>query len=711
MDEGHPSPRVLVLSLVGLACFLSWEALSLHSYLRTDTRPPSWEAAANLQAALDWRKAAPAEDGAVLTHAAPGPRAAAAPLYFLQLGRVCAGRDPVGAGLWLNWFYLALLSLAVFGIAWHFRPDETALLSVVILGGAPILQVLFHTQVVDLALAAWTAAGYWALLRSEKFRKWPASLAFGVIFAVGMLYGLSFAAYFLPLLYLGAQALYRPASRLKVLAAAVVAGAGFLPWYAAHLPVLLARLLRAPGISVSVLWRDWAILSYLGQMADGLGVPFFVLAVLGLCFPQYRRNWRRGWVLVACFVSSYVLWSLAPVPQLRYLVPCLPALVVAGLGAWPRSLVWALALVQFLFMANFTSGAISPIAIPLPAGRLVLFPSQPPARQDWRIAEILRDVQARRDPQSPFSELTLVADDARFNQSNFEWTARRLAVSDLRIRRPDQRLCEFSQFVLLKDGFSGPAGAVGRLSEAADTIKDPKSWFSGAYEEVRRWPLPDASSAVLYQQKLFSSPPVKPGRYAYQFYSSGSLEATDLVLELGDWDAQRGAFRWAKASAASARWGGLRLAGLQAEAEDLLFEPVYELPSFPRANTWGDVRFLKLGKLRIKTLRTDRESVRAFLESRLPGLRISGLELDRTAKLRGQLDGIRFAVEAAARLEASPPALRVEIVNAQLGESQLPDFFLAPFRTFVRPLTPTPETPFAIEAPGLTLSGGGLSIP
>ena len=63
--RSRPSPRVLALSLVGLAFFLSWQALALRSYLRIETRPPSWEAAANLQAALDWREARPGGLGRV----------------------------------------------------------------------------------------------------------------------------------------------------------------------------------------------------------------------------------------------------------------------------------------------------------------------------------------------------------------------------------------------------------------------------------------------------------------------------------------------------------------------------------------------------------------------------------------------------------------------------------------------------------------------
>jgi hypothetical protein len=200
---------------------------------------------------------------------------------------------------------------------------------------------------------------------------------------------------------------------------------------------------------------------------------------------------------------------------------------------------------------------------------------------------------------------------------------------------------------------------------------------------------------------------VKAGRYQYQFYSSGRFEATDLVIEFGGWDARRSVFRWGKISAAEVSAGGLRLTGLRAELEDLLFQPIYDYGG----STWGDARFLKLGKLRIKSLRADRESVRALLEERIQGLHISELDLDKTLRLRGRMGSLQLSAEASVRLEASPPALHVEIVNVQVGENRLPDFFLAPFRTILRPLTPTPETPFAIEIPGLTLSGGRLSVP
>jgi len=73
-------------------------------------------------------------------------------------------------------------------LAWNFRPDETALLSVVVLAGSPAMQELLHSPVVDLGLAAWTAAAYYALVRSDEFRRWPGALAFGALCAAGLLH-------------------------------------------------------------------------------------------------------------------------------------------------------------------------------------------------------------------------------------------------------------------------------------------------------------------------------------------------------------------------------------------------------------------------------------------------------------------------------------------------------------------------------------------
>lgn len=710
MDEVRPAPRVLALCLVALAALLAWEALAMRAYLRVESRPPSWEQVVPLQIALDYRDALPAGGWSKLLSLAPKPGSPPyPPLFHFLLRYAYASPDPAQAALWVNWFYLALLCVALFGLAWHFQPNETAVLAVVIFVGSPVVQELLYSPLPDLACTALAVAAYWALLRSEGFQRWAGSVAFGALFAVGMLHEWSFFAYLLPAAYFGLKALSRPsaAGRLPLLCAALVALAGTLPWYGLHLPALLPGLLEAWSSFSWSAWLGLGLFTYLGQMANGLGLLFFVFSIVGLCVPQFQRNWHRGWLLGAWFVSSYMVWTLFEDRQLRFLLPGLPALAVAGLGAWPRVLVWGLAVVQFFTMVNFTAGWILPITVPLPLYNLSILPSRPSAREDWKIAEILAEAEKRLDPDRPVANLTLVANDERFNPANFEWTAQVLKLPRLHVRGVDSRLCEFSQFVVLKDGRLGPEHAIKGLPEAVKVIKNPSGWFAQAYAEARRWPLPDGSTAVLYEQKRSVEPPFKWRQLGYQYYAADAFEATDLLIELGDWDPRRSAYRSAKASALEIKWGGLRMTNLRADMEGLLLVPLYA----PKSNTWGDLRFVRMDALRFQSLRLNGETLRVFLERRVRGLRISEFELDGTAKLRGTFWGCSVAAEFSAEVKGSPPALHLELKELRLGANPLPSFLLKPFRSYVHPFTPTPETPFTIAAPSVTLSDGWLSVP
>ena len=576
----------------------------------------------------------------------------------------------------------------------------------VLFAGSPAVQEFLHTQLVDLALAAWAAAAYWALLRSERFRRWDGSLAFGLLFAAGMLHKWSFFSYFLPACWIGFQALRRPESRRQVLAAAGLALALFMPWYAAHFPTLLPRLFQASADFGVPFWRGPASLDYLLQMADGLGPLFCVLALAGLFSRRAWKTGRDGWLLAASFLCAYIFWTVVPNRQLRFLLPALPALAVAGLAPWPRPLVWVVAAVQLFTMLNFTAGWVRPVVLPVSARRVALFPSQPASPEDWKISEILSAAEERADPGRPIANLTLVANDTFFNCVNFNWLARSRGLPRLRIRGVNGRLCEFSQFVVLKDGVLGPAYAIGPLPEAAALIKAPGGWFARSYEPVGRWPLPDGSAAVLFQQKRPARPPFPVRTLVSRSYASGNFEAEDLVVRLGDWDARRGVYRQASAEARGARLRGLRLDGLRVTMDGLFFVPV----STGGRTALGDLRFLRMDSLRIERLRVQDEALRAFLEKRAPGLRIKDMRLDKTLFLRGEFRGLPISAEVSAAVQGQS-ALRIELRDARLGPLPLRWLLPRSLRGFTQPFTPTRDLPFVIQVPGLTVADGRLSVP
>ena len=109
---------VLGLCLAGLALFLAFQAVLLNVYIRSETRPPSWDQSIHMEIALDYARALKAGRWSEVFHLAPKPGMPPfPPLYHLGLLPAYSSADPAAAALWLNWFYLALLSLSLFAIA------------------------------------------------------------------------------------------------------------------------------------------------------------------------------------------------------------------------------------------------------------------------------------------------------------------------------------------------------------------------------------------------------------------------------------------------------------------------------------------------------------------------------------------------------------------------------------------------------------------
>ncbi len=399
---------------------------------------------------------------------------------------------------------------------------------------------------------------------------------------------------------------------------------------------------------------------------------------------------------------------MVPNRQLRFLMPGLPALAVAGLGAWPKAVLWPLAVVQLFVAANFTNGWTVPVALDTPLGNFQILPSILPVREDWKIEEILKEAEKRSDPELPIANVSLVANDTYFNGPNFNWMMKHLALPHVRIRGVNSRLCEFAQFLVLKDGYLGPGSVIGGLPETAQLVKNPTSWFAQAYEPVGRWPLPDGSAAILYQQRKFRAPPLKDSSFEFQYYAAGAFEASHLKVHLSGWDARRSVWRRATAEASEVNLRGLRLKDLRVEMKDVLFVPILRGGG---QDDWVDVRFLRLGTLRIKSVQTDADALKSFLEERAKGLKISSLELDKTLKASGVFKNLSVAVELSAQLEQNPPGLRLGLRQARIGKTSVPGVILRPWSSFFQPFTPNPEMPFVIEAAGLTIAHGRLSVP
>lgn len=701
--------KALVLSLMGLVLFLGLEAILLRSYNRTDTRPPSWDQAIHMEIALDYRDALKAGRPADAWYLAPKPGMPPfPPAYHLLLTRAYGSADPAHAALWVNWFYLALLCVSIFGISWRFRPDETALAAVVLFAGAPVIQDMFTTQLVDLPLTALAAAAYWALLAGNDFMRWGPSIAFGVLHAAGMLHKWSFFSYMFPAYWVAMTAFKDKRSTAIMLVAAAVSVALIVPWYSAHLALLPSRLVQASSDFAISAWTPGAWLLYYKYASASIGPIVWVLGTIGLVAPQLSRNREQGWVLAAWVVVSYVFWTIVPNRQLRFL---LPGLVPIGIGlctTWPKAVTWSVTVLQLFGMLNFHGGWIGPVKIDLPYFAIEFFENRPPAREDWKTEEILRKIEAERDPAKAISNVTLIANDTYFNAPTFHWTQRRLGLEHVRMRGVNRRLCELSDFVLLKEPKVGPAGVVSGLPEAAVEVQEAGGWFSRAYEEISRWPLPDRNNAILYRQRKFLKKPYLGKTMVYQHYNVGKLEITDLKAKFGEWDADKSVFKSMALDVGELDARGLVLRNSSVELTDVGFIPITKKG---KDEDWVDVRLLRLGSLRINELDAGSEEIKAFLNARVKGLSVSELVLDKTVRLSGTYSGKPVTAEAGIQLLDNPRRLKIDILSVNLAGINVPLNMFREIKELTVPLYPNAETPFAIELPGLTIANGRLTVP
>ena len=706
----RPSRKVLVLSVLGLAAFLAVEALLLRHYVRVDTRPPSWDQSTHLEIALDYREAIGSGRWSDFWYLAPKPGMPPfPPAYHLLLRGAFASSDPAHAALWINWFYMAVLAVSLFGICWRFLPDSRALAATLAFCAAPGLQDLLTTQLVDLAMVGWVAAGYWALLASEDFTGWAPALAFGVLHAVGMMHKWSYFSYMLPAYVIAARALGDREARLKVLAAAALSLALSAPWYGAHLALLPSRLMQASSDFAVPFWKDGAWASYLSQAVGGLGPLLWALGFISLLAPQYARRRDNGWVISYWVFFSYVFWTLVPNRQLRFLMPGLAPLGLAMAATWPRALTWSVTGFQLVAMLNFFFGAVGPLTFPLPLMPLTFFENRPPMREDWKIEEILGRIEVERDPTRSITNVTLVANDAYFNAPTFHWVQRRLNLPHARMRGVNKRLCELSEFVLLKTGSLGPAEVIGGLPEAAKAIADPEGWFAQAYGEIARWPLPDGSAGVLYRQRRGRPKPFRQSRLAYDLFAVGEVKGSGMHVDLGAWDPRVSAWSKVRMKADRVNVRGLLVRGAAADLDN------FSLTTLSRNDIaeydWNDMRLMRLDRVTVRGLEVDAADLKVFLEKRIPGLRLDSVVLDGTVKASGKWNGKPISAEAALDLDRAAHRLKVRILSASYLGAPIPLAMFRPIKELNLSLDPNPETPFFIDLPGLTIKDGRLTIP
>lgn len=687
-------------SLCGLLALVLFQGWLLGTWLQGEARPPMWDQAIHLEIAHDYAAFLSQGDVAGLLKLAPKPGMPAfPPLYELTLVPAIGRPDAVNASLWINFAWFLLFLAAVWGLGLVFAGPWEAFAAAALVSCAPELQWLLRNHLSDMPLAAWIAASYLACAASAGFMRWGSALAFGACVGAAFLTKWSAWTYLFPLAWVWLRALGNRVTRAKALAAFALAVAIAAPWYVAQYPLLVPRLIEASADQAVPFWRGWAALSYVWLLLGGLDTPLWLCALVGAFVPRLSRQRDDNWTIVAWFVTSFLFWTVVPNRQMRFLTPALAPLILFVAGAFPRKLVALLCVWQALSAANFTLGRFKPYS-PGSGAPLRLFTSELPAKEDWRVAEILKTADSLREPGRPFSNLTLVANHYRFNGPVFNWERKRAGVSGIHVRGVNKRWCELSEFVALKEGSLGPESVVNQLPYVRDGMLEPGSWFRLGYEEAKRWKAPDGADLVLFRRRRRTAAPwTRP--LALPQLATPQYRADGVTLRPGTWDPKLGAYDKVSLSIDRLTLRGLEVRDFKAELRgaDLL----------PLTGPEGlyDVRLLRLEGLTLLSARVEAQSLAALLAKRAPALSEASVRLDGTVAVTGKLKG-RVAVEAEASLSLQPDALVVEVRRAKAGPIPLP--LPRELSAYRLPFEPTPELPFKLAIEGLSLRDGALSV-
>lgn len=702
-EQTAPKPKrwLAHAGVAGLLALVAFQGFLMRSWIEGEARPPSWDQAIHLEIAHDYSTLLAQGDVRGAMRLAPKPGMPPfPPLYELTLLPWLGSRDAASAALWANYVWLALLIVAVWGVGWLYAGPLEGLAAAALVSCAPEAQWLARNHLPDLPLAAWIAASYFALAWSAGFLRWGGSLLFGACVAAAFLTKWSAWTYLFPAAVIWTRALSSSLTRRRALVSFGLAVAACSPWYLPHVPILLPRLVEASADQAVPVWRGWAALAYVWILNRGLDTPFWILGAVALVAPRLRKGREDNWLIPAWFAVAFVFWTIVPNRQMRFLFPAVAPLALLLPGVFPRATA-ALCAWQLFSAANYTGGWVKPLMIDF-GKELSFLTADPPAKQDWRVVDILREAERLREPGRPFSNLTVLANHERFNGATFNWERKRAGVPGIRIRGVNSRYCELSEFVAIKGGSLGPAAVVNQLPEVRQAMLDPGSWFRRGYEEVARFKLADDSEATLFQRRRRAGAPWKQSMLPVAALETPQYSIRGGLLIFGPWDPKRGAYSRVQFQADALILRGLEIHGVKA-----VLEGVDLLPLESREGLY-DVRLLRLERMTLESAQVRADGLAALLARRAPALSELSVRLDGTAAVEAVVKGrLRAALEAELKLE--PAALHARLTRAKVGPVSLPlPESVAAYRLSFEA---NPELPFELRVGGLTLKDGTLSIP
>jgi 4-amino-4-deoxy-L-arabinose transferase-like glycosyltransferase len=400
-------------------------------WLTLDSVPPAWDEASYLTWSIQYynllRHLGPTLYRNFLSLSSYRP-----PLVFLvpSLTYPLFGLSKTVAAMTNTLFWIILL-LACYGIGRALQDAGTGLLASFFVSMYPPLFSLSRYFLLDFALTSVAALGFFLFLKSDRFTRRGASIAFGAVLGLGMLIKWTYFVFMIgPLLmvlfgwvsivlkarrsgehcgkWCGARS--RPTKNLAIaISLSIIISC---VWYLPNIGLIFGSLIWAGFGQGAQPYAQGGLLGlqsltfYLSGIITGISLVF---SLVFLVFAVYslRSHSKTIVLLLVSLAIPYAIFTMTVDKDTRFMMPVLPLIDIVsaiGISRIPRMrlkafLILSLAFVGMLQFLSLTYGSVylpqaSRSGIPLFADET--FYVRPPRNEDWRIDLILHTVDDER---------------------------------------------------------------------------------------------------------------------------------------------------------------------------------------------------------------------------------------------------------------------------------------------------------------------------
>src|SRR3569832_25132 len=164
-----------------------------------------------------------------------------------------------------------------------------------------------------------------------------------------------------------------------------------------------------------------------------------------------------------------------------------------------------------------------------------------------------------------------------------------------------------------------------------------------------------------------------------------------MTVDFGPWDRKLSAWPAVSAGVDMISVRGLKVTGVAADLRNFSLVTQYDTGA---DYDFNEVRLMRLDRVAVRGLTIEAGDLKAFLEKRVPGLKVDAVTLEGTGKGSGSYRGKPVSAEAALELDKAGHRLKVAVISASYIGLPLPAALVRPIKELNLSLGPNPEPPF-----------------